>query len=136
MNIFFSIGILTVVILAITGLASVMEWIFPQNENGPEYDEPCEKYPEEWDEEKELSEYERLNSRITDVEQLSHANKHASIEIAGAFDKIEERVDHLATVQMLILKELKKEHHIEPAKDILVTISDLPELKKSKERSA
>lgn len=52
------------------------------------------------------------------------------------FDCLKEQVDHLATVQMLMLKDMKKEHQIQPAKDVLVTISDLPELKNKRERSA
>jgi len=45
---------------------------------------------------------------------------------------LEEQTNHLAKVQMLILKEMGKEHRIEPAKDILVSIGNLSELKKSK----
>lgn len=48
----------------------------------------------------------------------------------------EGRVGQLAKVQMLVLKEMGKEHRVEPAKDVLVTVGDLPDLKKSKGRSA
>lgn len=47
--------------------------------------------------------------------------------------RIEEQADHLARVQLLILKELKKEHQVQPQRDVLVTIEPLPEFK-NKER--
>lgn len=41
--------------------------------------------------------------------------------------ELREQVSHLAKVQLLILKELGKEHHVEPRRDVLVSV-------KSKER--
>lgn len=74
-----------------------------------------------------------LEERMSHLDELSHANKRANLDIADAFDQITKQVDQLARVQLLILKELKKEHQIQPQKDVLVTIEQLP---KNKERSA
>lgn len=50
--------------------------------------------------------------------------------------ELKNQVDHLATVQMLILKDLGKEHRVEPARNVLVSIGNLSDLKKPKGRSA
>lgn len=72
-------------------------------------------------------------------EQLKWLNQYHqnTREIQNAFahklDALQEQADHLARVQLLILKELKKEHQVQPQKDVLVTIEPLPEFK-NKER--
>lgn len=52
------------------------------------------------------------------------------------FKLLRGQVDHLAKVQMLILKDLGKEHRVEPAREVLVSIGNLSDLKKPKGRSA
>lgn len=54
--------------------------------------------------------------------ELAHKLEHLEVDL----DELEEQVNDLAKVQILILKELKKEHQIQPEKDVLVTIEPLP----------
>jgi len=73
------------------------------------------------------------------LDRLENESKDIKREIQNLGNCIlvlQSKTNHLATVQTLILKDMDKEHQIQPAKDVLVTIGNLSDLKKPKERSA
>ena len=80
-----------------------------------------------------MNDYEELSSDHEELRQHTHEVLEA---FARKLDALQEQVGHLAKVQMLLLKDLGKEHRVEPARDVLVSIGDLSDLKKSKGRSA
>lgn len=87
----------------------------------------------------EDSQDEDADSILKQIHDLDH--RYTSLEgaIYPAIERgrdLKEQVAHLAKVQMLILKDMGKEHQIQPAKDVLVTIGNLSDLNKSKGRSA
>lgn len=83
-----------------------------------------------------MNDYEDLSDQIEGLRY--HTKRHHEFQelSARSIDSLKEQVDHLAKVQMLILKDLGKEHRVEPARNVLVSIGDLSDLKKSKGRSA
>lgn len=65
-----------------------------------------------------------INQRLVDITCTLHN-----------YPRLWEQVNHLATVQLLILQHLNLEHQVQPEQDRLISIGNLSVLKKSKERS-
>jgi hypothetical protein len=86
--------------------------------------------------EKSLEAEEHNHSHLLETDKAVQTTRERVDVHETALRMFQAQADHTATVQMLILNHLNLEHQVQPQQDRLVTISDLPDLKKSKERSA
>lgn len=112
---------IVLIVLATFAILGVIAWasISSMERQSTEAEE-CHTFEEHLDHlEDELS---RTGNRLENLEDRVMPAIHLGKELR-------EQVDHLARVQLLILKELKKEHQVQPQKDVLVTIEPLSKMK-------
>jgi hypothetical protein len=69
-------------------------------------------------------------------ERIGVGKEHHLRCLQQKVEDLEDQVNHLSRVQLLTLDHLGVEHHIQPQREMLVTIGNLSDLKKSKGRSA